>query len=467
MNRLLIESVEGRLLTGVVMIVAIMIIIGWVMINEPARMAAFEEQHLARSIERGAELFAANCTTCHGKTGLGIAERAPALNNPQLFGYNYVDTLNSQIATSQRKIADLETALNLITAEREAIFAEVGLAETTEARRNDIVARLEEIDFLIGANTEELAAQKTALETELADSTTTEDRKTRIQTLIAALDGNLPAQITQLNTDLEPLILQRDAVLDSFLDAMVSGYMPELAAKRTDGGLTLTNYINEDSNRLLQIGWAGDLRSYLKTTLIHGRPGSADVWNGQAMVAWSQTAGGPLRNDEIDDMVNYILNWDKGDAWTLEDLNAVEQFAKLHGSAAPAITVETAGTDVAMIMEKIAALETPPDPVRGEAIYTGAQPSEAGRRLGCSGCHLGGAQAPATEETWVNAVNVRINLPQYAGFTPEQYLITSIVLPNDYVVPPYASGVMQQNFGEQMTVKDIADVLAYLQSYAN
>ncbi len=467
MNRLLIESVEGRLLTGVVMIVAIMIIIGWVMINEPARMAAFEEQHLARSIERGAELFAANCSTCHGKTSLGIGERAPALNNPQLFGFNFVDTLNSQIATRQRRAVDLETALANITTEREEIFAEIGLAETTEERRNAIVARLEEIDFLIGANTEELAAQRAALETELADSNTTEERKTRIQTLVAAIDGNLPAQIAALNTELEPFILQRDAVLDNLIDAVDKGYLPELAAKRAEGGLALTNYLNEDSNRLLQIGWAGDLRSYVKTTLIHGRPGSADVWNGQAMVAWSQTAGGPLRNDQIDDIVNYILNWDKGDAWTLEDLNAVNQFAKLHGASEPAITVPTAGTDVPVILEQIAALETSPDAARGEAIYNGAQRSEAGRRLGCSGCHLGGAQAPATEETWLNTVNERVNLPQYAGFTPEQYLITAIVLPNDYTVPPYASGVMPANFGEQMTVKDIADVLAYLQSYAN
>lgn len=475
MNRLLIESVEGRLLTGVVMIVTIMILIGWVMINEPARMAAFEEQHLARSIERGAELYANNCSTCHGKDGLGIVERAPALNNPHLFGFNYLDALNNQIATLQRKIADLEAELADITVEREAIFAEVALPETTEERRNEIIARLEEIDFLIGSNTDELTAQREALAAESADSATTEERRARIEILIAAIDANIPQQIEALNAELEgsdatghPL-LERDAILETLLDAVDKGYLPELEAKRAEGGLALTNYINEDSNRLLQVGWAGDLASYLKTTLIHGRPGSADVYPASqgGMVAWSQTAGGPLREDQIDDIVNYILNWDKGSNWTLEDLNAVQQFAKLHGSSEAAPTVPTIGTDVPVILEQLAALETEPDPARGEQLYTGAARTETRARLGCSGCHLGGAQAPATEVTWANAVNERLNMAQYAGFTVEQYIITSIVLPNDYVVPPYASGLMPTNFGQQLTIKDLADILAYLESYAN
>ncbi|MEL6308030.1 MAG: c-type cytochrome, partial [Chloroflexota bacterium] len=72
MDRLIIESIEGRITLGIVMFLSIMILIGWVALNEPARMAEFEEQHTARSIERGAELFAANCATCHGADGYGI-----------------------------------------------------------------------------------------------------------------------------------------------------------------------------------------------------------------------------------------------------------------------------------------------------------------------------------------------------------------------------------------------------------
>jgi len=86
MNRLIIERIEGRILLGITMFASIMILIGWVAINEPARMASFELQHIGRATERGAELYAANCSTCHGTDGRGIAGRAPAINNPQLFG---------------------------------------------------------------------------------------------------------------------------------------------------------------------------------------------------------------------------------------------------------------------------------------------------------------------------------------------------------------------------------------------
>ena len=51
------KSIEGRILTGTVMFVAIMILVGWVAINEEARMQAFVQQHTGRSVERGAELF--------------------------------------------------------------------------------------------------------------------------------------------------------------------------------------------------------------------------------------------------------------------------------------------------------------------------------------------------------------------------------------------------------------------------
>ena len=37
MNRLIIERIEGRILVGITMFVAIMILVGWVAINEPAR----------------------------------------------------------------------------------------------------------------------------------------------------------------------------------------------------------------------------------------------------------------------------------------------------------------------------------------------------------------------------------------------------------------------------------------------
>ena len=77
MHRMLIERIENRILVGIIAFVGIMVLVGWVAINENARMASFSRQYDARSIERGAELFAGSCSTCHGTDGLGILGRAP------------------------------------------------------------------------------------------------------------------------------------------------------------------------------------------------------------------------------------------------------------------------------------------------------------------------------------------------------------------------------------------------------
>ncbi|MCY4248479.1 MAG: hypothetical protein OXE95_12995, partial [Chloroflexi bacterium] len=75
MNLLVIRSIEARILTGITMFVGIMILVGWVAINEEARMQAFVRQHTGRSIERGAELYASLCSECHGEQGYGQGDR--------------------------------------------------------------------------------------------------------------------------------------------------------------------------------------------------------------------------------------------------------------------------------------------------------------------------------------------------------------------------------------------------------
>lgn len=434
MNRLLIERIEGRVLLGVTMFVAIMILVGWVAINEPARMAAFERQHTGRSIERGAELFAANCTSCHGTAGLGIVNRAPALNSPHLFGHDFLNEVNGNILTLERRVSSVESLVAELNTEREALFAEAG-QNPSDARRAEIVARFAEIDALLAPSGE----------------------------------GSLQAEIEVLQAELEPLYEERLNQIVALTPAIDAGYFPGLDTALAAGGPALTAYLSEDYNRLVQIGWGSDLRNYLTTTLIHGRPGSIAVWGSQnQMVAWAQQGGGGLRADQIDDLVNYILNWDKGNNWDVADLYAVNQFAKIPISsefAQQGPAIETVGTDVDAILMTIADEGIVGDPVRGETLYTGGARTEANVRLACSSCHLGGVQGPATDVTWETAMNVRINQPELAGYTVEQYLIESIVAPNSYIVAPYASGVMPANYGEQLSHQDIADILAYVESY--
>src|SRR5215216_5094631 len=87
-------------------------------------MAAFDKEFAGRSIESGAMLFASNCSPCHGADGRG-SSRAPALNSPVLFGFDYFADIHKQ---------------------REALTTEQGLPTTTDARKTEITAALADLD---------------------------------------------------------------------------------------------------------------------------------------------------------------------------------------------------------------------------------------------------------------------------------------------------------------------------------
>jgi mono/diheme cytochrome c family protein len=404
MDRLIIKSIEGRILAGISMFVAIMILIGWVAINEEARMAAFREQHQGRAIERGAELFAANCSTCHGTDGLGIGGYAPALNNPHFFGYDPLAQYNATITNAERIIDGLNAESELLMAE----FTDSENVPSVE-RQDEILARLEEIDAALVEQTESR----------------------------------------------EGAIAERETALIGLQNAVDLGLYPRWDEAETDEELTA--YLAQNGTRLSQVGWAGDLHSYVVTTLIHGRPGSANYWGSAGMASWSQRSGGALRDDQIEDLTAYILNWDKGSEWTAEDVFSVKQFAKplADGSIPTGPGPETIGTDVTVIMERLATDGLVGDAANGESLYTGA--------LGCSACHLNGAAAPDTAGTWTRVQEERLAVPQFEGYTGEQYLIESIVLPNAYVVDGYA-GNMPMTFGDTIEYQELADILAFLKS---
>ncbi|HRF95764.1 MAG TPA: cytochrome c, partial [Aggregatilineales bacterium] len=265
LQRLLIDRIENRILVGITMFVGIMILIGWVSINEGERMRSFDNQFLARSIERGAELFAANCTSCHGVDGRGLNGAAPGLNSPFLFGHDYFAAINDQIEAINDQEIELE-------AEKATLMEE--FVEANDARREQILARTAEIDTLLTSE-EGLAAQRAVVY---------QQRDDLINQLLPATDLNYP----------EPTINE-------------------------DGTVAIT------SSRLSQLKWAGSLNSFIYTTLVHGRPTSSSYWN-NPMVSWSQQTGASLRDDQLRNITNYILNWDKGDAWTIEDALAVKQY---------------------------------------------------------------------------------------------------------------------------------------------
>jgi mono/diheme cytochrome c family protein len=377
LQRLIFEKIEQRILAGTVAFLAIMVLVGWIAINEGGRMQAFEEQYLARSIERGATLFNANCSTCHGPDGRGLAGRAPALNSPYLFGHNFLAELDREIL---------------------ALTLENNNTATTPERRTENETRLGELN-----------AQRDAL-------------ISQIMTSIANIPGD---------------------------------YDPARPA------------------RLGNLNWSGSARSFIYTTLVHGRPTSLQYWNGQQMVAWGQQAGGPLRSDQLDDLTNFILNYDRGSNWTLEDLVAVKQFpitpidSALAGPPRETIatgdqaTFDPSTLDLAAIDAELANYTG--DPQSGQTLYNGA--------LGCSGCHLAAAVAPPLEGTWTRVLDVRLQDAANAGLTGEQYVAHSILYPGSYLAPgaPYIEGtypnVMLPNFAVRITYQELADLVAFIKTH--
>ena len=424
MQRLLIESIEGRILTGIIIFVVTTLLLGWIIINEPGRMAAFEEQHLGRSIERGAELFASNCSTCHAADARGIPGRAPALNNPQFFGFDPMNAVNAEINVVNTQIAGFE-------AERTQLLAELG--EGPEAERlTEITTRLEEIDAILDAE-----------------------------------DGP--------RARLAVLKEERDAILVQLEEAIIAGYLPKyeseilvLDPSEPDYDETLDLFLADNVARTTQVGWGGTLHSYIVTTLVHGRPGSNNIWP-EPMATWAQVAGGPLRTDQINDIANYIVNFDKGDNWAIEDFLAVQQYALLIaedtgevGEPIAVISSEFDPTDTISISAAVEGFSG--DPIRGEALYTGSERTEARSRLGCSSCHFNAAQGPDVVGTYPRVESERLTLPAFSGYTAMQYVVESILNPDAHTVEGFNSGVMIQTYANDLTLQDLADIVAYLET---
>ena len=62
---------------------------------------------------------------------------------------------------------------------------------------------------------------------------------------------------------------------------------------------------------------------------------------------------------------------------------------------------------------------------------------------------------------------IRIQQEDYTGnaTSNDQYLIESVVETNIFLVDGYQQDVMPTNFGERVTLQDMADLLAFLKTF--
>ncbi len=200
--------------------------------------------------------------------------------------------------------------------------------------------------------------------------------------------------------------------------------------------------------RLQQAGWAGTLENYIHATIAGGRPQGSVTFSQYAerMPTWSQEFGGPLRADQIDALVAYVMNWAP---------------AYANFTPEPLPTVVPVGTDITVALPA-------GDAANGEALATS---------LGCTACHISAGGATTIGPAWLAAsdpsgqgigtrAGLRLTEADYTGHATSaaQYLFESIVSPDAFVVPSYAPGVMLKDFGTRMDAQQMADVIAYLET---
>lgn len=197
--------------------------------------------------------------------------------------------------------------------------------------------------------------------------------------------------------------------------------------------------------RLRAVGFGGTVEDYLRGTVSAGRPVPSQGAESypQRMPTWSQEFGGPMRVDQVESVVVFIMNW--------------EERAIAGAEPTPADGVLMMGTEIGVTLPE-------GDPEAGQALAEGT--------LGCAACHIltvvgppwaaeGGLPALGTR------AEIRIGQDDYQGeaSTGEEYLIESVVMTNAYLVEGYAAGLMPGDFGEKLTLQDMADLLAYMLTF--
>lgn len=86
-----VRSPIAKILLGSAALLLTLALFGFTFIIEEPRMEAQTNSWTGRSIEKGAEIYANNCTSCHGVDGKGLPGVAPALHSHYFFTQRLTD----------------------------------------------------------------------------------------------------------------------------------------------------------------------------------------------------------------------------------------------------------------------------------------------------------------------------------------------------------------------------------------
>jgi mono/diheme cytochrome c family protein len=195
---------------------------------------------------------------------------------------------------------------------------------------------------------------------------------------------------------------------------------------------------DKENGRLKEIGWAGTVRDYVKATVAGGRPRASVQYSTypNRMPTWSQEFGGPLRPDQVENVVDYVMNW--------------EAEAMLQPLATATPNPNAAGTDLNVELPE-------GDAAQGELLFKG----QVNGQFPCSSCHSLDAGVQIVGPSLAGIATTAAT--RVEGYTAEQYIHESIVSPSAHIVEGFTSpSLMPATFGQLMTKQDLADVLAFL-----
>ena len=172
-----------------------------------------------------------------------------------------------------------------------------------------------------------------------------------------------------------------------------------------------------NGDRLKKVGYTGKVADYVKGTIAAGRPVKTNPAYPNPMPTWGQIFGGPLRPDQIDNLTNFIMNW--------QDQALAGGAAA--GAGGPAAPVQAVGTALDTALPQGNA-------DNGKTLFT-AQ--------GCAACH---SLKPGEKIVGPSLAGIAtragdtIKAADYKGkaTTGELYIHESIVQTSAYVVPGYA-----------------------------
>jgi len=231
------------------------------------------------------------------------------------------------------------------------------------------------------------------------------------------------------------------------------------------------------SQRIDDAGWSGSLRQYVKGTVHSGRPSKVSTQWVNIMPTWSNKVGGPLRSDQVDQLVDYVLNWEveallqtpEEDPWQFFQDALSKQLPyspdepgydmKLEQALAAAEAAGAVGYEIGGVAAEAPAEDADAGPAETRA------PEDLFTAMGCIGCH--NLDAPQDDSNrgpvGPNLGNLAENAPNRAdGQDAATYVHTSIVDPSAFIVPSYTDGIMPQNFSSQMTEEEIQGIATWL-----